>query len=169
MARRGPPRREAKAPGRPGTRDVFPGAVLLTETPMQSARQSQARAGRFVRLRALALVALVLGGFALVAGRAAKVQLLDRSRLSRLARDQTRREIEWAPRRGLIADRRGQPLAVTQEVDSIFADPASFPTAQERAAAADALSRALGIARGKVLRKLESDRRFVWIQRRVDE
>ena len=136
---------------------------------MQSARQSQARAGRFVRLRALALVALVLGGFAVVAGRAAKVQLLDRSRLSRLARDQTRREIEWAPRRGLIADRRGQPLAVTQEVDSIFADPASFPTARERAAAADGLARALGIARGNVLRKLESDRRFVWIQRRVDE
>ena len=89
---------------------------------------------------------------------------------SRLQRDQTRRELEWAPRRGLITDRRGEPLAVTRDVDSIFADPAAFETQRAREVAADALSRALHMERRKVLEKLSSpEKRFVWIKRKVDE
>ena len=136
---------------------------------MSSARNSQPRAGRFLRLRVLVLGAVICGAFAVVIARAAKVQLFDRSRLSRLARDQTRREIEWAPRRGLIQDRRGQPLAVTQEVDSIFADPGAFTGPGASAAAATALGRALRMNPARLLRKLQSEKRFVWIQRRVDE
>ena len=102
--------------------------------------------------------------------RAAKVQLFDRARLSRLAREQTRREIEWAPRRGKISDRNGAPLAVTQDVDSIFADPSAFTTQQEREAAASALARALRRDRADLLRRIsQKNRRFVWIQRRADE
>jgi cell division protein FtsI (penicillin-binding protein 3) len=127
------------------------------------------RAGRFMRLRALILSALVLAAFGVVILRAAKVQLFDRSRLQRLARDQTRREIEWAPRRGLINDRRGQPLAVTQDVDSVFADPGAFATRAERETAARELARALHLDARKILRKLDGEKRFVWIQRRVDE
>ena len=70
-----------------------------------------------MRLRLLLLGALLLVLFGVVLARAAKVQLFDRSRLARLQRDQTRRELEWAPRRGLITDRRGEPLAVTRDVD----------------------------------------------------
>ena len=55
-----------------------------------------------MRVRAILLGLAVLGAFGVVLLRAAKVQLLDRSRLSRLQRDQTRRELEWAPRRGLV-------------------------------------------------------------------
>ena len=84
-------------------------------------RSAKGHGARPARLRVALLGAILLACFAAVLVRAAKVQLLDRGRLSRLARDQTRREIEWAPRRGLIADRRGGPLAVTQDVDSIFA------------------------------------------------
>src|SRR2546423_13972143 len=102
-----------------------------------------------MRLRALLVCALLLCAFGTVLGRAAKVQLLDRSRLARLQRDQTRRELEWAPRRGLILDRRGQPLAVTRDVDSIFADPAAFDTPKSRDAAAPALSRILPLPRKK--------------------
>ena len=126
-------------------------------------------AGRFMRLRALILSGLVLAAFGVVIVRAAKVQLFDRSRLQRLARDQTRREIEWAPRRGLITDRRGQPLAVTQDVDSVFADPGAFATHAERETAARELARALHLDARKILRKLDGEKRFVWIQRRVDE
>src|SRR5437764_5992226 len=85
-----------------------------------------------MRLRALLLAAAVLALFGIVLTRAAKVQLLDRSRLARLQRDQTRRELEWAPRRGMILDRRGEPLAVTRDVDSVFADPSAFETARAR-------------------------------------
>jgi len=135
----------------------------------QHGRSARGNAGRWVRLRAALVCAVLLSGFGAVLARAAKVQLLDRARLSRLARDQTRREIEWAPRRGLITDRRGAKLAVTQDVDSIFADPAAFTTRRERAAAADLLGRALRADRAKILARLTGDKRFVWLKRRVDE
>ena len=125
---------------------------------------------RFLRLRALLVAAAIFAGFGVVLLRAAKVQLFDRARLSRLAREQTRREIEWAPRRGKISDRNGAPLAVTQDVDSIFADPSAFTTQQEREAAASALARALRRDRADLLRRIsQENRRFVWIQRRADE
>src|SRR5713226_6679293 len=125
---------------------------------------------RWMRVRALLLGALLVSLLGIVLGRAAKVQLFDRSRLARLQRDQTRRELEWAPRRGLILDRRGEPLAVTRDVDSIFADPAAFETPQSRDAAAEALARILLVPRKKLLEKLQlPEKRFVWIKRRVDE
>jgi cell division protein FtsI (penicillin-binding protein 3) len=134
------------------------------------ARASGDTAIRFMRARALLLGGTLLLGFGAVLARAAKVQLLDRSRLSRLQRDQTRRELEWAPRRGLIVDRRGQALAVTRDVDSVFADPAAFETARARELAAAQLASALRMDRRKVLEKLtQADRRFVWIRRKVDE
>ena len=83
-------------------------------------------------MRALLLGLVLFSCFGVVLLRAAKVQLLDRSRLARLQRDQTRRELEWAPRRGLIVDRRGEPLAVTRDVDSVFADPSAFETDRAR-------------------------------------
>jgi len=49
------------------------------------------RDGKWMRLRAVLLAAAMLALFGIVLVRAAKVQLLDRSRLSRLQRDQTRR------------------------------------------------------------------------------
>jgi len=123
-----------------------------------------------MRVRAMLLGLAVLGAFGVVLLRAVKVQLLDRSRLSRLQRDQTRRELEWAPRRGLIVDRRGEPLAVTRDVDSVFADPSAFEIPRARSLAAAGLANALRLDRAKVLEKLQQpDRRFVWIKRRVDE
>ena len=123
-----------------------------------------------MRMRALLLGLVLLSGFGVVLLRAAKVQLLDRSRLARLQRDQTRRELEWAPRRGLIVDRRGEPLAVTRDVDSVFADPSAFETDRARAVAAAQLANALRIDRARVLEKLrQPDRRFVWVKRRIDE
>src|SRR4051812_8301542 len=125
---------------------------------------------RFLRLRALLVGAVLFAGFGIVLARAAKAQLFDRARLSRLAREQTRREIEWAPRRGKIADRNGAPLAITQDVDSIFADPSAFTTRKERESAASAIARALRKDRADVLRRIsQENRRFVWIQRRADE
>src|SRR5947209_1511288 len=109
---------------------------------------------RWMRARALLLSMALLAMFAVVLGRAAQVQLLDRSRLARLQRDQTRRELEWAPRRGLILDRHGDPLAVTRDVDSIFADPSAFETPKARERAAEAISRALRMDKRRVLEKL---------------
>src|SRR5437762_1413920 len=123
-----------------------------------------------MRVRVLLLAFLLLALFGVVLARAAKVQLLDRSRLSRLQRDQTRRELEWVPRRGMIVDRRGEALAVTRDVDSVFADPSAFETPRAREVAVAQLAGALRLDRRKIAEKLApSDRRFVWIKRRIDE
>ena len=125
---------------------------------------------RWMRVRALLLGALLVLLFAAVLGRAAKVQLFDRSRLSRLQRDQTRRELEWAPRRGLIVDRHGDPLAVTRDLDSVFADPSAFETSKAREKAAGLLAGALHIEKRKLLEKIsQPDKKFVWLKRRIDE
>src|SRR6266852_3490292 len=169
--------RHGPSPGgsdhRPGRRraalERLDGRVQVGGAVYQRGRNARGDAGRWMRVRAALAGAALLLGFGVVLARAAKVQLLDRARLSRLARDQTRREIEWAPRRGPIADRRGTTLAVTQDVDSIFADPAAFTTHRERAAAADLLARALRADRARVLGRLAGEKRFVWLKRRVDE
>ena len=123
-----------------------------------------------MRVRALLLGAVLLSLLGVVLGRAAKVQLFDRSRLARLQRDQTRRELEWAPRRGLILDRLGAPLAVTRDVDSIFVDPSAFDSSRARDHAADLLAPALKMERRKVLEKIaQPDKKFAWLKRRVDE
>src|SRR5256712_10248856 len=128
------------------------------------------RDGKWMRLRAFLLGAALLALFGVVLLRAAKVQLLDRSRLARLQRDQTRRELEWAPRRGMIVDRRGEPLAVTQDVDSVLADPSAFETPRARQMAAARIAGALRLDRARVLEKLaQPDRRLGWVKRRIDE
>src|SRR5258706_12379733 len=88
-----------------------------------------------MRMRALLLGLVLLSGFGVVLLRAAKVQLLDRSRLARLQRDQTRRGLEWGPRGGLIADRRGEPRAGAPAADSGLAHPSAFGTDRARAGA----------------------------------
>src|SRR5437868_15314486 len=107
-----------------------------------------------MRLRAFLLGAALLALFGVVLLRAAKVQLLDRSRLARLQRDQTRRELEWAPRRGMIVDRRGEPLAVTRDLDSVFADPSAFGTPRSRGVAAGRRSGALRLDLGRGVAEL---------------
>ena len=123
---------------------------------------------RWMRLRALSLGGVVLALFGVVLGRAAQVQLLDSARLQRKARVQTRREVELSPRRGLITDRRGEPLAVTQDVDSIMVDPSAFGDEAARGAAADQLAKALRQPRKKVLEKISRQGQFVWLARRVE-
>ncbi len=134
-----------------------------------AARKTSSEGGaRFLRFRALLLGGLVLSLFGVVLTRAAYVQLFDRARLSRKARLQTRREVELSPRRGLITDRRGEPLAVTQDVDSIFADPSAFEGERERKVAAELLARPLQMDKKKLAARLGKQGHFVWLKRRVE-
>jgi cell division protein FtsI (penicillin-binding protein 3) len=132
-------------------------------------QQTAKAGGTGTRLRALLLGLVVLLAFGAVIARAAKVQLFDVSRLSRLARDQTKRQLEWAPRRGRINDRNGMPLAVTEDVESVFADPSAFPTPADRARVTDLLAKGLRVPREKIARKLDGEKQFVWIQRKLDD
>jgi cell division protein FtsI (penicillin-binding protein 3) len=122
-----------------------------------------------MRLRIGILAAALALGAGAVVRRAWELQIEQGPELRRMAEEQYLRDIRLAPKRGTIYDRRGAELAVSVEVDSVWANPRELRrggvTAQ---AAAAALARAIpGLDAAAVERRLASDRYFVWIQRRV--
>lgn len=108
---------------------------------------------------ALLAAALVL------AGRAAQLQLVDGDRYGVASAKQTSVQHHVRGKRGSILDRRHQALAVTVDVDSVFAEPRRL---EDPVGAARALAPLLEIPETKLLPKLRSDRAFVYLARRVD-
>ena len=115
-----------------------------------------------VRIAVCGVVLLVL--FGAVGVRAFNLQVRDADRLRAMAEEQYLREIELPPRRGRILDRNGAELASTADVDSIYCNPRQLPDPRD---AARRLSRALGIERAELERKLGQRRFFAWVKRRV--
>jgi cell division protein FtsI (penicillin-binding protein 3) len=111
---------------------------------------------------------LVGGGlallFAVVGGRAGQLTVLHGQHLAWLARQQQQRQVSLVPRRGPIVDRSGEPLALTVDAESLFADPRLLgdePANIARVAAA------LGLRAGDLQRKVASasNGSFVWLKR----
>jgi cell division protein FtsI (penicillin-binding protein 3) len=125
-----------------------------------------ARSVRWIKLRVAILGVLLFGAFATVAGRAVQLQVLQKDKLGRLARDQYVREIEQKPRRGTITDRDGGPLAQNADADSIFVDADEWnekgdPRILPR------LAKALGLEQKPLQRRLERGGRFTWLKRQA--
>jgi cell division protein FtsI (penicillin-binding protein 3) len=81
------------------------------------------------------------------------------------AQKQQQRSIELTPARGIIYDRNGRELAMSVQVDSIFAVPSDVP---DHATAASLLAEILGTAAKDIQEKLDSGKSFVWIARKVN-
>src|SRR5262249_31885423 len=81
------------------------------------------------------------------------------------AERQQQRTLEVSPRRGVIYDRNGNELAVSIKVDSVFAVPDEI---QNPDATAAALSSLLKIPRQDLLGRLDAERSFVWIKRKLN-
>ena len=119
---------------------------------------------RFIRLR-LVLVGLVfVGVFSVLVARAVDLQVFDQKHLEGLAQREFMKQAEVAPRRGIIFDRNQEELAVSLDTDSVFARPLTITTPQDTGRK---LAKALGLRPGKVIKSLKSERRFVWVARRV--
>ncbi|MEZ4338881.1 MAG: penicillin-binding transpeptidase domain-containing protein [Sandaracinaceae bacterium] len=128
---------------------------------------------RWMRVRIGALACCVLVGAVLVSRRAWELTMVHGPGLRALAEQQQLRDIRLAPKRGTIYDRHGAELAVSVDVESVFANPrlmhargVDFPTA------ATQLATVLGIDRDRLLARLRSPYRgelryFVWIERQV--
>src|SRR6478672_7134010 len=120
--------------------------------------------GRWTRVRIITC-GVVLGGlFVAVGKRAFTLQVREADRLRGMAEEQYLREIELPPRRGRILDRNGAELASTADVDSIYCNPRRLPDARD---AARKLSRALGLDRAELEKKLGQRRFFAWVKRKV--
>jgi cell division protein FtsI (penicillin-binding protein 3) len=119
----------------------------------------------------LKLVRLGLtGAFALVAARSAQLALAPDPRLARLGERQYSSPVELAPKRGRVYDRRGNVLAQSVEVESLYAEPKRFQqlSPEKRRAGIVRLAKALGLPERQIAERLDSSRGFVWLARRVE-
>ena len=85
--------------------------------------------------------------------------------LTQKAARQQQRSIEVAPPRGIIYDRKGRELAMSIQVDSVFAVPSEIP---DQGTTARLLAHILKADPKEVFAKLESSRSFAWIARKLD-
>jgi cell division protein FtsI (penicillin-binding protein 3) len=116
------------------------------------------------RIGTLTIVLAAL--FLLIALRLGALVVFDGPRLTSLARTEHMGEIALAAPRGPLADRNGEPLALSAETRSIYARPAQLlaaATPEQRAS----LAAALGIAPSELEAKLHRTTPFVWLRRHL--
>jgi cell division protein FtsI (penicillin-binding protein 3) len=102
--------------------------------------------------------------FALTAGRAFYLQVLQKDRLVKLAEKQHQRIVALTPGRGAIYDQHNAPLAVSIEMDSCYAETRNLESLPEAAAK---LAPLLGYSVPELQAKLKASRNFVWLSRRM--
>ena len=112
----------------------------------------------------LVTLALVLWAGGVVA-RLCQLQIVDHEIYRQRAEGQHHRRVVLQPPRGTIYDARGRELALSVEVDSVWADPSKI---EDPVGVARALAGALGLRARELTESLESDREFVWIARQLD-
>ena len=113
-----------------------------------------------------ALMVVLAGLFVLIALRLAALVIFDGPRLTSLARTEHMGEVALAAPRGPLADRNGEPLALSAETRSIYARPAQLraaATAEQRAS----LAAALGLTAAQLEAKLHRGAPFVWLRRHL--
>ncbi len=104
----------------------------------------------------------VLAGFV---ARLWHLQIERHDEFRRLAAQQQLRTVELAPPRGTVFDARGRKLAVSLNVESVYATPARL---DDPAAAAAALAPLTGQKRSALEGRLSEERLFVWVARQLD-
>jgi cell division protein FtsI (penicillin-binding protein 3) len=119
---------------------------------------------KWIRFRIYLVALFFLAGLGTILARAYQLQVLERDRLASIARAGYKGTIKLLPKRGTIYDREGHELAVSVEVESVFAHP---NLVKKKNDAARKLSRALNLNRRKTLGLLRSKRPFVWIKRKT--
>lgn len=100
-----------------------------------------------------------------VLGRLVYLQVVKYQFFLNLASRQRGRVIDLNPRRGTIYDRNGAELAMSIDVDSIFAVPSEIP---DQETTAQILGNVLGVDAQDLLTRLRSQKNFAWVKRKVD-
>ena len=115
-------------------------------------------------------VRLIIVGLAIMVAalvvRAVELQVLQNDFLLGQGNQRQHRSVAIPAHRGMIVDRRGEPMAISTPVDSVWAEPEQFITAQKQWGK---LSRLLGIDHDNLSSKLAAaaDREFVYLKRHV--
>ena len=117
------------------------------------------------RLRLSLFAAILCLWMMAICGRLVWLQVVQYGFLTQKAARQQQRAIEVAPPRGIIYDRKGRELAMSVQVDSVFAVPSEIP---DQGTTAALLSRILKTDPKEIFAKLESSHAFAWIARKLD-
>jgi cell division protein FtsI (penicillin-binding protein 3) len=117
-------------------------------------------ARRLYILAALLCLWILAIGFRLV-----RLQVVKYGFFTQLAHRQQNRTIPVEPRRGNIFDRYGHPLAMSIDVDSVFAVPSEVHDPETTAAI---LGKVLNLDPQMIVARIESSKNFAYIARKVD-
>ncbi|MCY4370120.1 MAG: penicillin-binding protein 2 [bacterium] len=120
---------------------------------------------RSADVRLLSIALLFIGAWLTIAYQLFQIQVVDYREYTAAAERQRIRVEETGAARGTIYDRQGRELAVSIEARSIYANPRQVVDA---AAAALALSDALGLDIDRLREKLLADTTFVFLARQVE-
>jgi len=113
----------------------------------------------------IAIVAVVFAaGAAGLLARAYRLHVSEADALKRRAEKQRTMVLQLEARRGMILDRTGEQMAASLEVRSVYARPRKVVDQQF---AARTLAGILDVDEKTLLKKLNEDRAFVWLQRKV--
>lgn len=116
------------------------------------------------KVRIIFLLSLLFFCFVLIAGRMFQLQVLKKERLYQLAAQQQQIQIPLVPKRGTIYDSKGNELAVSVEVDSVYADPRKVNHIEKTVGE---LASILKIDQEELRQRLKKKRSFQWIQRKI--
>lgn len=116
------------------------------------------------KLRIFFISCVLFFCFLLVVARMFQLQVLKKEQLYRLASQQHHVQIPLVPKRGTVFDRKGNELAVSIEVDSVYADPRKVVDADKTASH---LAPILQVDLGELKQKLKRRGSFEWIQRKI--
>ena len=119
---------------------------------------------KWLRVRIAFLLCLFSLFFLIVVGRAYQLQVLQSQKLAVLAERQHQRVVPLVPKRGILYDRKREELAISMDVDSVFAQPGKMENLAE---AAKKIAPVLGKKPEAVLKKLKEEKPFVWLERGV--
>jgi cell division protein FtsI/penicillin-binding protein 2 len=116
------------------------------------------------RARALVLLLVAAVAAAGIGARLVWWQVVQQQWLATAALHQLAQHEDLPAGRGEITDRNGELLATSVQLQSVFATP---PSLEDPALAAITLATVLQLPVAEVRSKLESDRAYVWLRRRV--
>lgn len=111
------------------------------------------------------LLGFLLFWFLVICGRLVWLQLVNYGDYTQRAAKQQQRSIEVSPVRGNIYDRRGNELAMTVNVDSVFAVPSEIPDVHSTA---QVLARILKADTPEIESHMRASKAFAWVARKID-
>ncbi len=123
------------------------------------------KTGSYLRLRVYVCAVFFAVFFGALYARSFQLQVLHAEKLKKLAARQHTKTVTVQSRRGDIYDRNLKEMAVSIEVDSVFAKPKNIKSPLK---AAKALAQVLSEDQDEILKRLKSRSSFVWLKRQVD-